>query len=52
MSLGSSMLIKGLISAGVVTVLLLLNRGSLLKLLSLAMLVICAWNGLAVWFWG
>jgi hypothetical protein len=48
---GSSMLLKGLISSAMVMALVLLKRGTLLKPLSLAMLVICAWNGFAVWSW-
>jgi len=51
MKFGSSMLIKGLISAGMVTALVLFGRGGLLKPLSLGMLLICVWNGLTVWFW-
>ena len=49
--LGSSMLLKGLISSAIVIALVLLKRGTLLKPLSLGMLVICAWNGFAVWSW-
>jgi hypothetical protein len=49
---GGNMLIKGLISAGIVTALVLFKRGKLLKPLSLVMLLICVWNGLAIWFWG
>jgi hypothetical protein len=49
--LGSSMLLKGLISSAIVIALVLLKRGRLLKPLSLVMLVICAWNGFAVWSW-
>ena len=49
--LGSSMLLKGLISSAIVIALVLLKRGRLLKPLSLVMLAICAWNGLAVWSW-
>ena len=51
MRFGSSMLIKGLISAGIVTALVLFKRGRLLKPLSLGMLLICAWNGLAILSW-
>jgi hypothetical protein len=51
MRLGGNILIKGLISAGIVTALVLFKRGNLLKPLSLGMLVICVWNALAVWFW-
>ena len=48
---GSSMLLKGLISFAIVMVMVLLKRGRLLKPLSLGMLLICAWNGFAVWSW-
>ena len=48
---GSSMLVKGLISCLIVTALVLFKRGGLLKPLSLGMLLICAWNGLAIWSW-
>jgi hypothetical protein len=51
MRFGSSMLIKGLISAGIVTALVLFKRCRLLKPLSLAMVLICAWNGLVVLLW-
>jgi hypothetical protein len=51
MRLGGNLPIKGLISAGIVTALVLFKRDSLLKPLSLAMLVICAWNSVVVWFW-
>jgi hypothetical protein len=51
MRFGSSILFKGLISAGIVTALVLFKRGRLLKPLSLGMLLICAWNGLAIWTW-
>jgi hypothetical protein len=51
MRFGSSMLIKGLISAQIVTALVLLKRGGLLKPLTLGMLLICAWNSLAIWSW-
>jgi hypothetical protein len=51
MRFGSSMLIKGLISAGIVTALVLFKRCRLLKPLSLAMLLICTWNCVAVLFW-
>jgi hypothetical protein len=51
MTTGSNMLTKGLISAGMVIVLLLLKQGKLLKLLSLVMLVICVWNGVAILSW-
>lgn len=48
---GTSMLLKGLISCAVVIALVLLKRGTLLKPLSLVMLIICVWNGFAVWSW-
>jgi len=48
---GSSMLVKGLISCLIVTALVLFKRGGLLKPLSLGMLLICAWNGFAIWSW-
>jgi hypothetical protein len=51
MRLGSSMLIKGLISAGIVMALVLFKRGNLLKPLSLGMLLVCVWNGFHLWFW-
>jgi hypothetical protein len=46
---GSSILLKGLFSFLIVIILLLVGRGGLLKLLSIAMLLICIWNGLTVW---
>lgn len=52
MRFGSNILIKGLISAGIVTALVLFKRSRLLKLLSLGMLLICAWNGLTIWLSG
>ena len=48
---GSSMLLKGLISSVIVMAMVLLKRGRLLKPLSLGMLLICAWNGFAIWSW-
>ena len=51
MRFGSSMLIKGLISAGIVTALVLFRRGKLLKPLSLGMLLICTWNCVVVLCW-
>lgn len=51
MRFGSSMLLKGLISAAIVAALILFKRGRLLKPLSLGMLIICAWNGFAVLSW-
>ena len=51
MRFGSSMLIKGLISVGIVTALVLFKRGRLLKPLSLGMLLVCTWNCVVVSFW-
>ena len=51
MRLGSNMLIKGLLSAGMVTTLVVFKRGGLLKPLSLGMLLICVWNGFILWYW-
>jgi hypothetical protein len=48
MKFGSDILVKGLISAGIVAVLVLFKRSRLLKLLNLGMLLICAWNGLVI----
>jgi len=48
---GSDLLLKGLVSFLIVVVLVLLNRGGLLKPLSLGMLLICVWNSWTVWFW-
>lgn len=50
-ALGSNALFKWLISSVIVLTLVLLNRPGLLKPLNLAMLLICAWNLLAVWSW-
>jgi hypothetical protein len=50
-ALGSNALFKWLISSVVVLALALLNRPGLLKPLNLAMLLICAWNLLAIWSW-
>ena len=50
-SLGSSMLVKGLISFLIVVILVSVERGGLLKPLSMGMLLICVWNGLAVLSW-
>jgi len=47
----SSMLLKGLIAIVIVIVLLFFRRGNLLKWLSLGMLLIVLWNGLAIWSW-
>jgi len=49
---GSNMLIKGLISAGIVVALVLLKRDRLLKPLSLGMSLICTWNCVVVLVWG
>ena len=48
---GSSMLLKGLIASAIVIATVLLKRGTLLKPLTIGMLVICVWNGFAVWSW-
>jgi len=48
---GSSLLVKGLIALGIVMALVLFKRDRLLKLLNVGMVVICAWNGLAVLSW-
>lgn len=50
LSLGfaSNLLFKGLISTAIVLVLVLFRRGGLLKPLSLAMLLVCVWNVLAI----
>jgi hypothetical protein len=47
----SSIAFKGLISAALVLTLVIFKRGALLKPLNLGMLLICAWNGLAIWSW-
>jgi hypothetical protein len=51
MRFGGSILIKGLISVGIVMVLVLFKRDRLLKPLNVAMVLICAWNALAVLSW-
>ncbi|MFW6117945.1 MAG: hypothetical protein ACOC6R_00440, partial [Chloroflexota bacterium] len=51
MRFGSSMLVKGLIAAVIVTGLVLLKRDKLLKPLNVGMVVICAWNGFAILSW-
>ncbi|MFW6105715.1 MAG: DUF5658 family protein [Chloroflexota bacterium] len=51
MRFGSSMLLKGLLSFLIVIFLVLVERGGLLNPLSIAMLLICIWNGLTVWLW-
>ena len=48
---GSSMLLKGLIASAIVIAMVLLKRGTLLKPLTIGMLVICVWNSFAVWSW-
>jgi hypothetical protein len=48
---GSSMLVKGLIAAGIVAALVLFKRDRLLKLLNFGMVLVCAWNAFAVWSW-
>ena len=50
-ALGSNTLFKWLISSAIVLILVVFKRGGLLKPLSLAMLLVCAWNGLAIWSW-
>ena len=49
--LASNTVFKWLISSAVVLVLVLLKRHGLLKLLSLGMLLVCVWNGLAICSW-
>ena len=49
---GSNMLIKGLVSAGIVTALVLFKRGKLLKPLNVGMSLICTWNFVVVLIWG
>jgi hypothetical protein len=51
MGFGSSMLLKGLIAAAIVMALVFFKRDRLLKLLNFGMVLICAWNALAVWSW-
>jgi hypothetical protein len=48
---GSSILAKGLISAGIAAALILLKQGKLLKPVNIAMAVICTWNGVAILSW-
>jgi len=48
---GSNMLVKGLISAGIVVALVLFKRDRLLKPLSLGMSLICTWNCVVVLIW-
>lgn len=45
---GSNMLVKGLISAGIVVALVLFRRDRLLKPLSLGMSLVCTWNYVVV----
>lgn len=52
MRFGSNMLVKGLISAGIVVALVLFKRDRLLKPLSLGMSLICTWNFVVVLMWG
>jgi hypothetical protein len=51
MGLGSSILFKSLVAAGIVAALVLFKRGGLLKPLNVGILLICAWNGLVVLLW-
>ena len=51
MGFGSSLLLKGLLSAAIVVALVLFKRGRLLKPLGIGMLAIVLWNTLAVWTW-
>ena len=48
---GSNILVKGLISAGIVVALVLFKRDRLLKPLNLGMSLICAWNCAVVLIW-
>jgi hypothetical protein len=48
----SNMLIKGLISAGIVAALVLFKRYRLLKPLNVGMSLICVWNCVVVLIWG
>lgn len=50
-ALGSNIVFKWLISSAIVLTLVACKRGGLLKPLNFAMLLVCAWNGLAVWSW-
>ena len=47
----SNMLIKGLISAGIVVALVLFKRDRLLKPLNVGMSLICTWNFVVVLIW-
>jgi hypothetical protein len=44
----TSLPFKGMIATVIVLVLVLFKRGGLLKPLSLAMLIVCAWNALVI----
>ena len=48
---GSNMLFKGLIAAGIVMILILFKQGRLLRPLNLGMILLCTWNGFAIWSW-
>jgi len=48
---GSSILVKGLISAGIASALILFKQRKLLKPLNIAIAAICAWNGVAILSW-
>jgi len=48
---GSSIPFKGMIAAAIALPLVVFKRGRLLKPLNLGMLLVCAWNGLAIWSW-
>jgi len=48
---GSSISFKGLSAAAIALTLVVFKQGRLLKPLSLGMLLVCAWNGLAIWSW-
>ena len=49
--LSNSILAKGLVSFLIVVILVLVERGGLLKPLSIGMSLICVWNGLAILSW-
>lgn len=49
--LGSNALFKWLLASVVVLVLVLARKVGWLKLLSLGMTFVCAWNTLAIWSW-
>jgi len=48
---GSSISFKGLSAAAIALTLVVFKQGRLLKPLSLGMVLVCAWNGLAIWSW-